>query len=139
MEYHHRLLEQKLTAYWNAFPRVLVAGARQVGKSTLVEQLFGEQCRTFVFDPVQDLYGVREDPDLFLHNNPRFAVFLGLCAALTGQETNYSHLGRDIGLSTPATTLFGAAIPAWRRLSICFAGEGQGRLREVPGRKGIQR
>lgn len=70
MDYRRRLIETKLKAYWEAFPCVLVTGARQVGKSTLVQELFGAQCRSFVFDPVQDLYGVREDPDLFLRNNP---------------------------------------------------------------------
>lgn len=70
MQYHRRLIEEKLRAYWEAFPCVLVTGARQVGKSTVIQELFGGQCRTFVFDPAQDLYGVRQDPDLFLRNNP---------------------------------------------------------------------
>lgn len=32
-----------------------------------------------------------------------FRAFLGLCAALTGQEVNFSHLGRELGF-TPKTT-----------------------------------
>lgn len=70
MNYKKRLLEEKLRAYVAAFSCTLVTGARQVGKSTLIQQLFGSSFRTFVFDPVQDLYGVRKDPDLFLRNNP---------------------------------------------------------------------
>jgi len=70
MKYHHRLLEPKLLACVESFPCTLVSGARQVGKSTLVAERFGDRFRTFVFDPVQDLFGVREDPDLFLRNNP---------------------------------------------------------------------
>lgn len=70
MKYQHRLIESKLKAYNESFACTLVTGARQVGKSTLLAELFGDQCRTFVFDPVQDLYGVKEDPDLFLRNNP---------------------------------------------------------------------
>lgn len=70
MRYHRRLIEAKALAYWRAFPCVLLAGARQVGKSTMLAELLGEECATFVFDPVQDLYGVRADPDLFLRNNP---------------------------------------------------------------------
>lgn len=70
MKYHHRLVENKLRAYRDAFPCVLVTGARQTGKSTLLNHLFGAECKTFVFDPVQDMYGVRKDPDLFLRNNP---------------------------------------------------------------------
>lgn len=70
MQYHIRMIEQKLRAYHNAFPCVLVAGARQVGKSTLLQHLFSDGAKMFTFDPVQDLYGARADPDLFLRNNP---------------------------------------------------------------------
>lgn len=70
MNYRRRLVEEKLRAYVGAFACTLVTGARQVGKSTLIRQLFGDVFRTFVFDPVQDLYGARKDPDLFLRNNP---------------------------------------------------------------------
>ncbi len=68
--YHTRLIEEKARAYWETFPCVLLSGARQVGKSTMLNHLLGDVCTTFVFDPVQDLYGTREDPDLFLKNNP---------------------------------------------------------------------
>lgn len=70
MKYHHRLIEAKLRSYVDSFACTLVTGARQVGKSTLVEEQFGKKYRTFVFDPVQDLFEVRKDPDLFLRNNP---------------------------------------------------------------------
>lgn len=70
MNYQHRLIEEKLDRYVESFSCVLVAGARQVGKSTLLEQRHGDVFRSFVFDPVQDIYGVRQDPDLFLRNNP---------------------------------------------------------------------
>ncbi len=70
MDYRRRLIEEKLRAYERSFPCTLVTGARQVGKSTILEKLFGEKYRSFVFDPVQDFWGVREDPDLFLRNNP---------------------------------------------------------------------
>ncbi len=51
--------------YAKAFKAVLVAGARQVGKSTLLEHVYPD-IRRVVFDPVQDLYGARSDPDQFL-------------------------------------------------------------------------
>lgn len=70
MKYHLRLIEDKLQSYADAFACTLVAGARQVGKSTTLNELFGQTYRSFVFDPVQDIYGVKEDPDLFLRNNP---------------------------------------------------------------------
>lgn len=52
------------------FPAVLVTGARQVGKSTLLEHLFGGEARTFVFDPIQDIGNARADAELFLRLNP---------------------------------------------------------------------
>ena len=70
MKYKRRLLEEKLEAFIESFACTLVTGARQVGKSTLIEHIVGPDFRTFVFDPVQDLYGARSDPDMFLRNNP---------------------------------------------------------------------
>jgi len=70
MHYHRRLIEPKLLSYSDSFACTLVAGARQVGKSTTLNELFGDAYRAFVFDPVQDIYGVKDDPDLFLRNNP---------------------------------------------------------------------
>lgn len=70
MQYKRRLLEEKLKAFIGSFACTLVTGARQVGKSTLVGHVVDRRFRTFVFDPVQDLYGVRSDPDMFLRNNP---------------------------------------------------------------------
>ena len=70
MTYSHRLLETKLRAYRESFPCVVLVGARQVGKTTLLQHLFGASAKTFVFDPVQDQFGARHDPDLFLRNNP---------------------------------------------------------------------
>ena len=70
MKYKKRLIEDKLDVYIKSFACTLVTGARQVGKSTLIKHLVGRKFRTFVFDPVQDLYGVKADPDLFLRNNP---------------------------------------------------------------------
>lgn len=70
MNYLTRLIEDKLRAYHAAFPCVVVVGARQVGKSTVLNHLFATEIPAFVFDPVQDLYGARRDPDLFLRNHP---------------------------------------------------------------------
>ena len=67
MSYHRRHLENHLSEMAKHFKIVLVTGARQVGKSTLLGHLFPKH-KIFVFDPVQDLYGVRRDPDLFLEN-----------------------------------------------------------------------
>ncbi len=65
MNYLGRHLEDRLLRHSKAFKIVLVAGARQVGKSTLLKHVF-PAIKTVVFDPVQDLYGARSDPDQFL-------------------------------------------------------------------------
>ena len=68
MKYKNRLLEKKLVELFKYYPVVAVLGARQVGKSTLVENLFRDRIRTVVFDPVVDVGNAREDPDFFLQN-----------------------------------------------------------------------
>jgi len=67
--YHTRLLESKVLTLARYFKVVLVLGARQVGKSTLLQHLFPDYKR-FVFDPVQDPLQIRNDPDLFLKSVP---------------------------------------------------------------------
>jgi len=68
--YHPRLMEGRLAELWSHFPVVAVLGARQVGKSTLVQHALGANVKTVVFDPAQDVGGARHDPDLFLQNHP---------------------------------------------------------------------
>jgi predicted AAA+ superfamily ATPase len=69
MRYRARLLEQRLLKLAAHFKGVLVTGARQVGKSTLLAHAF-PRVKRVTFDPLQDLYGARRDPDLFLDNFP---------------------------------------------------------------------
>ncbi|MCK6530920.1 ATP-binding protein [Myxococcota bacterium] len=68
--YLPRHIEARLARLAAAFPVVLVTGARQVGKSTLVARLFGDGARTFVFDALGDLTGARQDPEFFLEQHP---------------------------------------------------------------------
>jgi predicted AAA+ superfamily ATPase len=67
--YHNRLLSTRLTRLTENFPVVVVSGARQVGKTTLLKHLF-PQYDYCVFDASLDLEGARRDPDLFLRNHP---------------------------------------------------------------------
>jgi hypothetical protein len=69
------LKRAKITELFRFFPVVAVLGARQVGKSTLVENLFGQGLSAVVFDPVLDIENARQDPDFFLQNHPA-PVFL---------------------------------------------------------------
>lgn len=66
--YVHRLISDRLNRLASAFPVVVVSGARQVGKSTLVQHLFGDSAQIVVFDPVVDIENARLDPELFLNN-----------------------------------------------------------------------
>jgi predicted AAA+ superfamily ATPase len=66
MEYIHRSLERKFLKTSSAFKAVMVTGARQVGKSTMLKHLAKDSNRTFVTmdDPdVRDL--AQRDPKLF--------------------------------------------------------------------------
>lgn len=67
--YRERILSNKLGKLAKAFPVVVVSGARQVGKTTLVRHLFPEY--DYVqFDSVIDFQNARKDPDFFLQNHP---------------------------------------------------------------------
>lgn len=68
--YISRFLTTRLETLARTFPVVVVAGARQVGKSTLLGHVFGGQAGVVVFDPAQDVGNARQDPDLFLDNHP---------------------------------------------------------------------
>lgn len=68
MDYRHRIIETKLAELFLYYPVIVVLGARQVGKSTLIENLFQDKVETVVFDPVIDIGNAREDPDFFLQN-----------------------------------------------------------------------
>ena len=67
--YVERLLSRQLLRLFETFPVVAVTGARQVGKSTLLQHLFGQKADCVVFDPVLDVENARRDPDLFLDNH----------------------------------------------------------------------
>lgn len=69
MHYRPRHMEDKLFRHASFFKAVAVVGARQVGKSSLLAASFPGH-RAIVFDAHSDLYGARQDPDLFLQNFP---------------------------------------------------------------------
>jgi predicted AAA+ superfamily ATPase len=69
MKYKSRLLTGRLKRMLERFPVVVVCGARQVGKSTLLQHAL-PKWDMVVFDPAVDVENAREDPDLFLDNHP---------------------------------------------------------------------
>lgn len=65
--YIKRQLAEKLKDLFANFSVVVISGARQVGKSTLVSETF-PSIPIVEFDPVADIENARADPDLFLRN-----------------------------------------------------------------------
>lgn len=72
--YIQRNLSTRLKHLFNYFPCVIVVGARQVGKSTLLTHLFPEAAHVLL-DPIQDIQNIRRDPDLFLNNATLPVIF----------------------------------------------------------------
>lgn len=69
MIYRDRLLAGKFKGLLRQFPVVVVCGARQVGKSTMLRHELPDW-EMVVFDPATDVGNARQDPDLFLDNHP---------------------------------------------------------------------
>jgi uncharacterized protein len=69
MIYKPRILAGKLRRMLDHFSVVVVSGARQVGKSTLLSHEL-PKWDSVVFDPAVDVGNARHDPDLFLDNHP---------------------------------------------------------------------
>ncbi len=69
MNYRQRLVAGRLHLMLKQFPIVVVTGARQVGKSTLVGHELADWDNV-VFDPAADVGGARQDLELFLDNHP---------------------------------------------------------------------
>ncbi|MCP5469175.1 MAG: ATP-binding protein [Chlamydiales bacterium] len=67
--YLPRQLSEQIQELIAHFPCVVITGARQVGKSTLLKELFPDY-NYVLFDPVEDVENARLDPSLFLRNRP---------------------------------------------------------------------
>ncbi|GJL54400.1 MAG: ATPase [Nitrospirales bacterium] len=74
--YKNRVLTRRLQRLSATFPVVVLSGARQVGKSTLIEHAFPPGTDCVVFDAVLDVGNARQDPDLFLDNHPSKPLLL---------------------------------------------------------------
>jgi hypothetical protein len=66
--YLERCATERLRQLFAAFPVVVVSGARQVGKTTLLRHAFPD-LDYVVFDPSLDVENARSEPDLFLHGH----------------------------------------------------------------------
>ena len=64
--YIHRAIEETLRTISNTFPVLLVTGPRQVGKSTLLNQLMNENRTVISLDDLEIRKLAKEDPALFM-------------------------------------------------------------------------
>ena len=67
--YINRFLSNRVQKLFQNFACVVVTGARQVGKSTMLKHIYPD-IPCVVFDPVHDVQHARLDPELFLENHP---------------------------------------------------------------------
>ena len=73
MNYHHRHLEAEIKKCSGFSKAILLVGARQVGKTTLLRHAFPD-FKVITFDPVMDIMQARSNPDLFLESVGRQVV-----------------------------------------------------------------
>lgn len=69
MEYIERALEDRLKKYEKTYKAILVTGARQVGKSTLLKKVFPDRKYVTLDDPFLEQQA-KEEGDMFLMLNP---------------------------------------------------------------------
>lgn len=74
--YIERTITNKLRSLLRDFPAVVITGARQVGKSTLLRHVFGDHADYVVFEDVMDIENARKDPEFFLKQHPRRPLVL---------------------------------------------------------------
>ncbi len=66
--YFERSLKAKLLSFIRHFPVVAVTGARQVGKSTFLQETVGNHYQVVTFDSFVDIGSAKRDPELFLRS-----------------------------------------------------------------------
>lgn len=69
INFKHRSVSEKILRAAETFRVLVVSGARQTGKTTLLRQLFPSR-ELITFDPVMDIENARKEPELFLDNHP---------------------------------------------------------------------
>jgi len=72
--YKDRMITNRLKKIFETFPVVVIIGARQVGKSTIIDHIF-PNIEHITFDPVIDVGYSNTEPDVFLNNHPSPVIF----------------------------------------------------------------
>lgn len=75
LHYRHRLLEPVLAKALGSFPVVIVTGARQTGKTTLVQNIQGSKGRDYhSFDDLDTVERATNDPSAFVNESTRMSI-----------------------------------------------------------------
>lgn len=75
MVYLHRILEQSLARYIQAFPVVGITGPRQSGKSTLLKHALINHYQYVSFDDDEKIHEFEDDPKRFMRNHSNEVIF----------------------------------------------------------------
>ncbi len=67
--YKRRHIQERVKFLAQNFKVILITGARQIGKSTLLKNLFPD-ISIITFDRLNDVHGARSNPDLFIRTQP---------------------------------------------------------------------
>lgn len=70
MTYITREVEETVKKFANSFKIVLITGPRQVGKSTMLKNLYGADYSYVTLDDITELQNAERDPKLFFINHP---------------------------------------------------------------------
>lgn len=91
--YIQRLLTEKVQRLAQYFKVILIVGARQVGKSTLLTHCFPE-LKHITFDALTDEFGAKLDPIRFLNNFPPPIIYdeIQYCPELLSPIKRYADL-----------------------------------------------
>ena len=84
MEYIHRQIEDVVCKAAQSFKAVLITGARQTGKSTLLRELFPER-KQLSFDDLFLEEQVKENPELFISGSQPFSLMRLASESLAGR------------------------------------------------------
>lgn len=100
MEFIHRHIEDIVRKMNSTFKGVLLTGARQTGKSTLLQELFPEKRYVPIDDPFIEAQA-NENPNEFMMLNPRLS-FMTRCSghrAYSGSSKSNVMKAKNAGFS----------------------------------------
>lgn len=68
--YYSRTIENKINSIKKEYAAIAIYGARQVGKSTVVDHIFGEDITSVTLDDLSERALANDNPRLFLESHP---------------------------------------------------------------------